>query len=179
MQNSLTALFPEEHQLEDGAKVTCSLMQSADQASLSQFLSRLTRMDLLYLQFDVTKPEVQSRWFQDIEDGKSVCICARDSAGIVGYASVQVGSDQTGEIRVNISQAYRSRGLGRILTTGILEVAKNLDLSRLTARMLSDQFGAKSAFERLGFKKETTLHDHVHLSGGEPKDLLVMAMDLA
>jgi L-amino acid N-acyltransferase YncA len=182
MHDSIAQLYPREHQLEDGARITCALMQDGDQKALTSFLSRLTRMDLLYLQFDVRKPEVQKQWFADIAHGKSICICARDPAGMVGYASIQMSEaaapDQYGEIRVNISQAYRSRGLGRILTQEIFEVAKILKLRRLTARMLSDQFGAKSAFERLGFHKQSTLHNHVQLKSGETKDLLIMARQL-
>lgn len=177
MQESIAELYPRSHQLEDGAKITCSLMTESDQQALSDFLGRLTRNDLLYLQFDVTNPEIQKQWFKTISSGTSICLCVYDPARLVGYASVQV-TDSEGEIRVNISQSYQSRGLGRILTGEIAEIAKQLKLNKVTARMLEGQYGARSAFQRLGFSEQEILKNHVQLSSGETKDLLVMSRSL-
>lgn len=177
MIKAITDRYPITHVLEDGAKVTCSLMTPDDREELSKFLSRLTRNDLLYLQIDITQPEIQERWLDSIAEGKSVCICAYDPARLVGYASVRVtegDGQRAGEIRVNISQGYRSRGLGRVLISEIFQVATRVDLELVTARMLSDQYSAQAAFKRLGFVQERVLEGHVKDASGIPKDLLVM-----
>ena len=181
MLSALADRYPISHRLEDGASVTCSLMTPADQDALSKFLSRLQPRDLLYLQFDIRKPEVQDAWFTSIEAGKSVCLCAYDPAQLVGYASVQISGDDAkrdGEVRVNLTQGYRSRGLGRILTAEIFEIANRLNLESLTARMLADQHGARAAFEKIGFTRERVLENYVELPNGEPRDLLVMSRSL-
>ncbi len=174
MLKAVADKYPVSHQLEDGAKVTCSLMTSDDLDALSKFLNRLTQTDLAYLQADITDPELQKRWLQS-----AVVLCAYDPASLVGYASVTVSDDRhRGEIRVNISQGYRSRGLGRILIGEILNVSKLMSLELLTARMLSDQHGARAAFERLGFERKELLQDYVDLPSVKCKDLLVMSSEL-
>ena len=177
MQQAIADRYPLAHQLEDGARITCSLMSHEDRDALSKFLARLGKHDLVYLQIDITQPEIQELWLDSITEGKSVCICAYDPKSLVGYASVQISDDagrRDGEIRVNISRGYRSRGLGRILIAEIFEVAKLARLQTVTARMLSDQYGARSAFERLGFVGSRVLEDYVKDASGASKDLLVM-----
>lgn len=177
MQKAIAERYPLTYLLEDGAKVTFSLMSKSDQEALSKFIEGLAKNDLHYLQVDITQPDIQQRWFESIEQGKSVCLCAYDAKGLVGYASVQV-SGQVGEIRVNIVQGYRSRGLGRGLIDEIIKIARQTDLHVVKARMLSDQYGAKAAFKRLGFENEQVLEGYVEDSPGKSKDLLVMATTL-
>ena len=64
MLKAVADKYPVSHQLEDGAKVNCSLMTSDDLDALSKFLNRLTQTDLAYLQADITDPELQKRWLQ-------------------------------------------------------------------------------------------------------------------
>ncbi len=182
MLEAFSHRYPTTHVLEDGAKVTCSLMSPGDSDNLVKFLERLTRQDLSYLQVDITRPEILDRWLQSIAEGKSVCLCAYDPASLVGYTSVQISEKEgrrRGEIRVNISQGYRSRGLGRALIDEILIIARSIDLEVVTARMVSDQYGAISAFKRLGFENSETLEGHVTDASGVSKDLLVMTSDLS
>ena len=182
MLNAFSDRYPIEHFLEDGAKVTCSLMSSKDQGNLSKFLERLPRADLHYLQVDITQPEILKRWLESIAEGKSVCLCAYDPASLVGYSSVQIseaGGRRSGEMRVNISQGYRSRGLGRVLIAEIFKIAKLIELEVVTARMLSDQYGAIDAFKRLGFVAGDVLKNHIKDASGTQKDLLVMTADMS
>ena len=178
MSSAIEDRYPVIHHLEDDAKVTFSPMSESDREELSKFLSRLAKFDLAYLQVDITQPEVQRQWLDNIAKGISFCVCAYDPASLVGYASVQVAEANdipSGEIRVNISPGYRSRGLGRLLIAEIFWVAKELNLSEVTARMMSDQYGAKSAFERLGFSQQQVLENYVKDAKGESKDLIVMS----
>ncbi len=180
MSNAFIDRYPVSHTLEDGAKISCSVMSSEDRDALKYFISQLRRYDLAYLQVDITKSDVLERWLDTIDQGRSVCICAYDPKQLVGYASVQLASrgQPSGEIRVNISQGYRSRGLGRVLISEILHVARRLNLELITARMLSDQHGARAAFERLGFARQEVLPNYVKDAKGTGKDLLVMATEI-
>lgn len=177
MSDGIANRFPSTHVLEDGAKVTCSLMSEVDRKALTDFLSDLPSRDLAYLQVDITQPEILARWLDTIAEGKSICLCAYDPAQLVGYAALQLSEEpgaNAGEIRVNIRQGYRSRGLGRILIAEIFAVAELLELKKITARMLADQYGARSAFEHLGFVQEDVLRDHVRDKSTATSDLLVM-----
>jgi RimJ/RimL family protein N-acetyltransferase len=177
MSGSIEARYPLDHALEDGARVSFSLMSPDDREALSKFIAGLSRTDLLYLQADLSKPENLERWLESMVQGKALCICCYDPARLVGYASVQTEKDEkhSGEIRVNINPGYRSRGLGRILISEIFFIAEQLKLNQITARMLSDQHGAKAAFRRLGFVEEQVMADYVKDASGVSRDLIVMS----
>jgi L-amino acid N-acyltransferase YncA len=83
-----------------------------------------------------------------------------------------------GELRVNIAPGYRARGLGRVLTGEIFDVARKIGLKKLMANMTTDQKGAQRAFSRLGFITEALLSDHVEDSKGNPRDLIIMTYDM-
>jgi len=174
--------FPKHCRLEDGANITLTFMTRDDVEALSKFLHLLPRYDLLYLQHDIRQQSVLEAWMDNIEAGLAISICAHDPATLVGYASVQLRSPaptaDSGEIRVNVSQGYRSRGLGRILTSEIMDVCHQSGIKNLQARMTTDQYGAKSAFKRLGFVEEEVLQNHVKDLDGEPRDLVVMTHQL-
>ncbi len=181
MQEAINDRYPRVYRLEDNAQVSFSLMSSEDQNALSTFIAKLPQRDLSYLQVDITQPEVQLRWLRSIEQGSSICVCAYDPAGMVGYASVQISAEKdrrAGEIRVNITQGYRSRGLGRGLIAEIMFISQQIELETVTARMLFDQYGAQAAFKRLGFHVDCLLDSYVEESPGVSKDLLVMSTTL-
>ncbi len=177
MLNSIAKRYPRTIELEDGAKLTFSLMSPEDGEALAKFLARLTSYDLSYLQVDISRPDIQKHWLEGMARGDSVCVRANDPAGLVGYASVQMtdhARSPMGEIRVNIGKGYRSRGLGRLLISEIFHIAEELSVEVLTARMMADQHGAKAAFQRLGFTRDQVLKDFVQDANGVSKDLLVM-----
>ncbi|MEM7081065.1 MAG: GNAT family N-acetyltransferase, partial [Pseudomonadota bacterium] len=83
-----------------------------------------------------------------------------------------------GEIRVNISPNYRSRGLGRVLIANIFDLAATQGLQKLTAQMTSDQRGAQAAFRKLGFVPEAHLADYVLDRNGRSRDMIIMSFDI-
>ena len=85
---------------------------------------------------------------------------------------------RVGEIRVNVGSEYRSKGLGKFLTSRIFDVARHEGLRKLMANMTTDQKGAQAAFRRLGFIPEAILADYVEDSRGTARDLVVMSYDI-
>ena len=83
-----------------------------------------------------------------------------------------------GEIRVNVSPAYRGKGLGRVLISRIFDVGRGLGLAKLVAHMTADQHGAQAAFRRLGFIPEAVLADYVEDRGGRLRDMVIMTYDI-
>jgi RimJ/RimL family protein N-acetyltransferase len=101
---------------------------------------------------------------------------------VVGYATVHRDpapwTRRVGEIRVNVARDFRTRGLGRTLTSEIFDVARGLGLSKLMAHMTTDQHGAQAAFRRLGFVPEALLADYVEDRNGTSRDLVLMSYDI-
>jgi L-amino acid N-acyltransferase YncA len=179
---SITNEYPRTIKLADGAEVEIRLMTAADRDAILSFARNLPKEDLLFLRVDLTEDSVVDDWIDNLATGHSTSLVAYDADGLIGYATVHQNpapwTRRVGEIRVNVSQAYRARGLGKNMTAYIFDIARGLGLKKLMANMISDQHGAKAAFRRLGFVPEALLADHVEDRNGTPRDLVFMSYDI-
>ena len=101
---------------------------------------------------------------------------------VVGYGSLgRSDLDWTrhiGEIRVLVDPEYRTQGIGALLAQELFNVAQDIGLSKVTARMVREQAGARAMFERLGFQAEALLADWVMDRDGKTRDLVLMSYDI-
>ena len=174
--------YPKTVTLPEGRELELRLMTAADRDAVLAFARSLPYEDLLFLRLDLTEPTVVDAWMRTIEEGLSTTLAALDRTGLAGYAAVHRNpapwTRRVGEIRVNVSPGYRGKGLGRVLTAQIFDVARGLGLSKLVANMTSDQHGAQAAFRRLGFVPEAVLADYVEDRSGRLRDLVIMTYDI-
>jgi L-amino acid N-acyltransferase YncA len=178
----LAEQYPKTVTLPNGPQVQIRPMTAVDRDAIIGFARALPQEDLLFLRVDLTEPAVVDEWVRNVAAGTSTTLTAYDDAGLVGYATVHrttaPWTRRVGEIRVNVSPDYRGKGLGRVLTSQIFDVARGLGLSKLVANMTSDQHGAQSAFRRLGFVPEAVLADYVEDRKGRLRDLVIMTYDI-
>jgi len=174
--------YPRSITLADGAKVEIRMMTSADRDPILAFANALPQEDLLFLRVDLTQPEVVDDWITNLEAGTSTSLVVYDNEGLIGYATVHRNpapwTRRVGELRVNVNQAYRTRGLGKNLISEIFDVARGMGVRKLMANMTTDQHGAQAAFRRLGFMPEALLSDHVEDRNGRSRDLVIMSYDI-
>ncbi len=174
--------LPKRVTLTDGGQVELREMTADDRDAVLAFARRLPEDDLLFLRVDITDPAVVDEWVANIAGGHSSSLLAYDGDKMVGYATVHRNrarwTRRVGEIRVNVSPNYRGRGLGKLLTAEIFDVARKLGLKKLMANMTSDQRGAQAAFRRLGFIVEALLADYVEDRDGTARDMIVMSYDV-
>jgi L-amino acid N-acyltransferase YncA len=174
--------YPKQITLPDGADIEIRVMAAKDRDAVLQFAQSLPEEDLLFLRVDLTQPQVVDDWVANVKAGNSSSLIAYDGDGMVGYATVHRTTARwtrrVGEIRVNIAPAYRARGLGKVLTSEIFDVARDLGLKKLMANMTTDQRGAQAAFGRLGFVAEALLADFVEDKDGNSRDLVIMSFDV-
>jgi L-amino acid N-acyltransferase YncA len=180
--SSVASQYPRTISLPDGQSVQIRLMTAADRDAMLAFARSLPQEDLLFLRVDISDPAAVDIWIRNIEARLSATLLAFDANGIVGYATVHRSQvpwmRRVGELRVNVGAAYRARGLGRILTSQIFDLARGLGLRKLMANMTTDQHGAQAAFRRLGFIPEALLADYVEDRNGTPRDLVMMSYDI-
>ena len=181
-EQSLSEHYPKTISLSDGAEIEFRLMTSKERDDILHFAQHLPMEDLLFLRVDLTQPKVVDEWVENVKKGSSITILAYDSEGMVGYATVHRNiapwTRRVGELRVNVNGNYRTRGLGKRLTSEIFDVASGIGVKKLMANMTSDQHGAQAAFRRLGFVPEALLADYVEDRNGTPRDLVIMSHDL-
>jgi L-amino acid N-acyltransferase YncA len=174
--------FPKQLKLSDGTEVTIRRMVPDDQDKILAFAAKLPEQDLLFLRTDITDRQVVKQWADNLKHGNTVTLLAEVNGEVAAYASVHLEQAQwtrrVGEIRVNGGQRFRGRGLGKLLTGEIFELAKALGLKKLSAMMTPDQVAARAAFERLGFRVEAILADWVEDRSGHVRDMLIMTFEL-
>ena len=175
--------YPQTIELPSGASVELREMSKADRDAVLAFARDLPTQDLLFLRVDITKAAVVDDWVRNLKSGVSQSIVAYDENGLVGYATVHCNptswTRHLGEIRVNVSENYRSKGLGRVLISRAFDLAQASGLSKLTAHMTADQVSAQTAFRRLGFVPEAMLADYVQDREGRTRDMVIMSYDVA
>ncbi len=181
---NISRQFPKKVSLSDRREFTIRLMEptEADRVAVSNFASELREEDLLYLRTDISDPAVVAQWVQNVETGHTTTLIAEMGGAFAGYASVHREPARwtrgVGELRVNAGQRYRGVGLGRALVAEAFQLGKDLGLRKLCGMLTPEQHGARTAFERLGFRVEASLHDWVEDRRGRLHDLLLMTYEL-
>ncbi len=182
--SDIRARFPKELQSTDGRSFTIRLMEPVepDKSAVLKFARALSEDDLLYLRTDITDPAVVAQWVDKLKSGHTTTILAEVKGELVGYASVHREparwTREVGELRVNASPQFRGVGVGRALVAEAFSLGQALGLRKLCGMLTLDQTGARTAFERLGFRVEALLHDWVRDRRGHTRDILVMTHDL-
>lgn len=165
-----------------GRSLTLRPMTRADCDLMLGFARGLPEEDLLFLPIDITRPEVVSKWAALVEASLRFTVLALDGDVLAGYGSLHRQETQwtrhLGEIRIIVGTPYRGTGLGGVLATEILDVAREAGLSKIVAQMPRDQAGARSVFRKLGFDLESMLADWVIDTAGNTHDLVIMAYEV-
>ena len=174
--------YPKRVQLGNNTEVSVGFMTEADADRIVAFAKQLPEDDSLFLRMDITRPDVVTRWVQNVVDGQTVTLLAEIKAELVGYVSLHLNEvdwqRHLGEIRLQIGRAYRSQGLGRALAGEIFSIARDLKLRKIIAQMTLDQPGAIATFGRMGFQREALLQDFVLDRTGKTRDVLMMTYDM-
>lgn len=176
--------FPKTFQLTSGRPFRIRLMEptEADKRAILDFARKLNENDLLYLRTDITDPAVVAQWIQNLETGQTTSLIAEADGELAGYASVHNEPARwtrcIGELRVNAGPNFRGVGLGRALVAEAFSLGQALGLKKLYGMLTPDQHGARTAFERLGFRVEAALHEWVQDRAGRLRDILVLTYEL-
>ena len=176
--------YPKTMHLNDGREFIIRVMEptAKDEASIIKFANALREEDLLYLRTDITDPSVVAQWVQNLETGHTITLLAEMGNEVAGYASVHREPARwtrcIGELRVNAAQRFRGVGLGRTLVAEAFKLGKTRGLHKLFGMLTPEQNGARTAFERLGFRVEASLQDFVQDRRGRMHDILVLTYEL-
>jgi L-amino acid N-acyltransferase YncA len=163
-------------------QIPLRLMGTGDKNKILKFADGLPDEDLLFLHSDISDPAAVDDWIKDIEGGTTVTLLAEPENVLAGYASLHVNplrwTHKVGEIGINTTPDWQSRGLSEGLCTEIVALADALELRKMTAQMVADHKSARALFERQGFHVEALLPDWIEDRNGNCRDLLLMAYDL-
>jgi RimJ/RimL family protein N-acetyltransferase len=171
--------YPKRVALKQGRTVELRLMTRADAGLLLAFFRGIPQEDLLFLRRDVTDPKVTEQWAERVERGAIETVLAFEGGKVVGEASLHLSStpwsEHVGEVRVVVDRSMRQTGLGTRLTSEIFLLALQRGIAKIVAEMTIEQKAAIAVFQKLGFRVEGLLRNHVRDRAGATHDLVLMA----
>jgi RimJ/RimL family protein N-acetyltransferase len=176
-------LSAKELSLANGSRVVIRRMTAADGAALQRFYRELPEEDRQFLNDDVAQGDWIERFIRRVDNETFVSLVAEFDAAIVGNATLartpHGWTRHVAEIRVVVARDFQRKGLGTALAKAVVKLAVGMGLEKMVAHIVDNQVGAKRAFEKLGFKQEAVLKDHVKDIRGFKRDLLVMSDDVS
>jgi len=179
MTDDPLAAYPKTVMVAGGAAVTLRWLAQRDREAVWGFFERVPEEDRAFLKEDVMSRDEVERWLDRLDPNRETVVVAEGPASIVAAAVLERRrhgwAQHVGEIRILVDPAVRRRGLGYALAEEVFLLAVKLGLEKIVAEMMADQPSAIRVFERLGFRAEALLRDHVKDRHGRRHDLLVMA----
>jgi len=175
--------FPKLLTLEDGLSVVIRPLERGDEAALLSFFHSVPVEERYWLREDVSDPAVIHRWLADLNYDRVLPLIAERDGAIIADGTLHRrgygARHHLGELRLVVSPAYRSRGLGYALLTELTEIAQESGLDRLEAEIVAGaQTAAVEAIEQLGFEQVARLQNHLLGPAGERHDLALFVYPL-
>jgi L-amino acid N-acyltransferase YncA len=163
-----------------GHKITFRLMTPEDRDAVIAFTETLTKNDLVFLEMDITKPEVIDEWIAMVKRKRAFVLLAIDKKGqVLGYASLYHNelpwTRHQGEIRVFICDKARCIGLGKRLASEIVQIAEEQHLDIIVVNIPRGQPHIRQMLEKVGFTVDTLLPDWLMDHEGRTHDLIIMS----
>ncbi len=174
--------FPKPISLRDGTRLILRPMVREDEAGLLAFFRGLPPEDRQFLKDDVTRPELIEAWARNLNYDRVLPILAEFEGRIAGDATLHRQAygwmRHVGEIRVATDARLRRRGLATAMAREIFYLALQAGLDRMVAEMGADQVAAIKIFEKLGFRREARLANHIVDVHGRKHDLAILTTDI-
>jgi GNAT superfamily N-acetyltransferase len=174
--------FPKEIQLKDGSTCTLRPVAKSDAKGLNEFFLSLPGYELMFLKERVTEPSVVKELCAGNDPHSTFVLVAVKDKQIVGECAlrqVHFGwKRHIGDITAHTHPSLRGKGLGRLLVSEMIEVARESGLERLEAEFIGKQEGAMKVFGLLGFSTLMRLEDYVKDMQAVTHDYVLMGMRL-
>ncbi len=172
-------MYPRMVLVRDEIEVELWPMTAEDAPDLLSFYQALPPEDLLYLREDVTKPEAMDRWVEGIESEQVWHLLAGYEGRIIADGELDHQfygwSRHVGEVRLVVDRAFRGSGLSMLMVYDLLAQAVDEGLHKIIVQMTIDQHAAIHLFQKLGFRHEAVLAEHVKDQHGRLRDLIIMS----
>lgn len=166
--------------LKNGQKVKLRFPRLEDAKAFSDYINILVEEDT----FISSKPQTEedereyiSSMLKRIFQNKELHIVAfsgNTKVGAVDIFSLGARKEHSGELQININREFRGKGLGKILLTEVLSLAKEtLGLKLVTLNVFGVNKSAISLYEKFGFIKYGELPQAIYYKGAYISEVLM------
>ena len=114
--------------------------------------------------YDARNLEQQKAWFLDKENSDYPVIVAEIDNEIAGFGTygqfrIKVAYQFTVEHSVYVSDKFKGRGVGKLLLSELIALAKNNGFHTMIGCIDAENFGSIAFHEKFGFNNNGTLHE--------------------
>jgi len=173
--------------LPNGSRVLLRPLNKEDKQALVDLFARASKADLEYFRHDAGDTKVVESWVENLDLRRVyplVAIVEEAESGdsiIVGDATLHFQKRHHRHLawlRIFLDRAYRRQGIGTLLLSSLVEIARTLGLKQLYAEIVSVQHRPIKALQKMGFKREAILRDYFVTSSGEKLDMVILSLQL-
>ena len=165
--------------LNDGLRVLIRPLTQADKEQLLKLFANASQEDLDYFRSDASDPQIVASWCDKLDYAQVFPLVAVVNDQIVGDATLQIGVNynrHVGWVRLYLDREYRRRGMGGLMLSGLIDIARKIGLQQLVAEIVTNQVQVIKAFQSLGFKQEFIYRDYFMTPQGETLDVALLIL---
>jgi ribosomal protein S18 acetylase RimI-like enzyme len=155
------------------APLTADLREAA-----ASFAARIPERDRGFLDRFLLYDVAVAGWTRATPARRIVAVDGREVVGLVTVEPQRGWMSHVGDFRVVVQPGARRTGIGAGLIDHGVELARSLDLGKLSVEVMASNEGGLGLFERHGFTREAVLRRHVRDGEGALQDLVVLAREL-
>jgi L-amino acid N-acyltransferase YncA len=165
--------------LNDGLRVLIRPLTRADKEQLLKLFAAAPPEDADYFRSDASDPAIVASWCDGLDYAKVFPLVALVNDQIIGDATLHIGANYNrhiGWVRLYLDREYRQRGVGGLMLSGLIDIARKIGLQQLVAEVVMNQVQAIKAFQNLGFKQEFAYRDFYMTPQGETSDVALLIL---
>lgn len=174
--------YPKTIKLTNGRSIVVRPLKKSDERAFHDFFSRVPETERALFKHRVSDLDVIRDWCRRIDYGKILPMLALDGDRIVADASLHqtLGGwkRHIGRVSMVVDQAYRGKGIARVLLKELVEIACNIGLEHLEAEFMGDQKAARHVFAMMGFEEMVARKDYVKDMQAVTHDYVLMGRRL-
>ena len=167
--------------LEGGVRVLLRPLTKADKEQLVALFANAPPEDLEYFRSDAKDPAVVAAWCDDLDYHKVFPLVAVVNNQVIGNGSLHIGSGYSrhlGWVRLYLDRAQRRHGIGRLMLSGLVDIARKVGLQQVAAEVVTNQTQVIKAFQSLGFEQVFIYPDFFMTPQGETLDVALLLLRL-
>lgn len=175
------ARYRQVRALPDGSRVLLRPLTSQDKEGLVDLFARASRDDLEFFRDDAADPTVVGSWVDNLTLSRVFPLVAVVDDRIVGDATLHFRERyhrHLAWVRIFLDRTYRRRGIGTLMLSSLVDVARRVGLQQLYVEVVTTQSRVIKALGDLGFQHEVTLDDYFITTDGNLLDMAIMRLQL-
>ncbi|MBU0717344.1 MAG: GNAT family N-acetyltransferase [Planctomycetes bacterium] len=175
--------YPKTVRLKDGRTVWLRPLAISDFDKLYAFFRGLADEDRLFLQQDVSNPDLVRKWTENLDFDRVIPIVAEEGEAIVADGTLHLRaygwSQHVAMVRLVVARSHRDVGLGTLVARELVELAEERGIEKLQANVIDDDLTSLKMFKAMGFAKEAVVRDVAKDQHGKKHNLAIMINDVA